>query len=377
MQRGSIILKSNAYYAVYRLPSGKQKWQHCGSGVKGKKAAKQYLADVLGQLAREGHSYREPQNAHFDEFAEKFLEQNSYRYKPSTVAVYRNLINARLVPYFGHASMRRAVTVEGVTAFVNHLLAEGVSVPSINAALNVLSAICTWAVRVDVLPRNPARQVVRPEDPNGEFTREVLSPTQMQTVIEKTPRGWKRNLVTIAVHTALRAGELAALKGASVESNSSELVVSATTWRRKVRDTTKNKKTRRVPMSAACLAAVRDQLTNRTPNTQDLLFCGEQGAVLDMSEVGAEVLKPALRRAGIVLPPKQDGWMVFRHSTISYWCAEGMPPATIIEISGHNSVQTLYKYYLHGVKEDRRRVTALMDALSTEGQTAAKKSRTA
>lgn len=372
MQHGSVVLKSHAYYAVYRLPSSKQKWVRCAS----KKAAKNYLADVLGQIAREGHAYREPQNAHFDEFAAKFLEQNAYRYKESTVAVYRNLINSRLLPYFGHSSMRRSVTVEGVTALTNYLLNSGVSISGVNQALNVLSAICSWAVKVDVLPRNPVVLVVRPTDPM-KFTREVLSPSQMQAVIEKTPRGWKRNLVTIAVHTALRAGELAALKGASVDFNSSELVISATTWRRKVRDTTKNKKTRRVPMSAACLAAVHDQLVNRTPNTQDLLFCGEQGAVLDMSEVGIEVLKPALRRAGIALPPKHDGWMVFRHSTISYWCAEGMPPATIVEISGHNSVQTLYKYYLHGVKEDRSRVTALMDALSDDGQTVGSESRTA
>ena len=371
MQRGSIILKSNAYYAVYRLPSGKQKWVRGES----KKACKQYLADVLGQLAREGHAYREPQNAHFDDFALKFLEQNSYRYKPSTVAVYRNVINARLVPYFGHASMRRAVTVEGVTAFVNHLLAERVSVPSINAALNVLSAVCTWAVKVDVLPRNPVRQVDRPTDAH-EFTREVLAAEQLQQVIKMTPTGWKRNLVTIAAHTALRAGEIAALRAESVDFSTQELVVSATTWRRQVQDTTKTGRVRRVPMSAAVLAAVRNQLTIRVPNSRDLLFCGEQGAVLDMSKVGQDVLQPALKRAGIALPPRQDSWMVFRHSTISYWCASGMPPTTISSITGHG-VQTLFQHYLHSVPTDRHKVVTLMDALSDEGQTTETETHTA
>lgn len=375
MQKGSIVQKGNAIYAVYRLPSGKQRWEATGSGAKGRKAAKQHLAEVLGEIAKEGYAYREPKNAAFDDFCDRFLEQNSYRYKASTLATYRRIIEARLKPYFGHSSMRRSLSVEGCIAFTNYLLSEGVSIVTTNHILTILSAVCSWAVKVDVLPRNPLKQVIRPKDPH-EFQRAVLAPEKIQQVILCTPKGWKRNLVVLAAHTAMRAGELAALKSGSVDFNSSELVVSATTWKRVVRDSPKNGKTRRVPMSAAVQAAVRDQLASRTPNTRDLLFCGAQGATLDMSVVGQEVLQPALKRAGIVLPEGQDTWMVFRHSTISYWCASGMPPATISSISGHR-IETLYKHYLHSVPQDRHKVATLMDALSSEGQTVGSESRTA
>lgn len=366
MQRGSVIAKGKRIYAVYRLPSGKQVWQPCGTGTgaAARKTAKLFLAETLGQIAKEGHAFREPQNAHFDEFCDKFLSDNAYRYKQSTVAVYRSLIEARLKPYFGHSSMRRSVTVEGCTAFTNHLLSAGVSIATTNHILTVLSAVCSWAVKVDVLPRNPVHQLVRPKNPQ-EFSRAVLSPTEIQAVINATPKGWKRNLVIVAAHTAMRAGEIAALTGASIDWNSLEVACSATAVRRRIQDSTKTGRSRRIPMSAAVQAAVRDQLAHRTPNDRGLLFCGTQGATLDMSKVGEDVLKPALQRAGIVLPPGQATWMVFRHSTISYWCASGMPPQTISSIAG-NSLEMLYKHYLHSVPQDRHRVAALMDDLSQE-----------
>ena len=364
--RGCIVERKTAtgvsrFAIKYRVPSGEQVFRTIGSS---RREAENALAIVLGRMAKEGRGFRKPKDAMFSIFVERFLKDNAYRYKPSTIATYRGVAKRHLIPYWGRSKMRDSVTVESVAAYIGHSLQQGMTIGTLNHSLDVLGAICSWAVKVDVMASSPVRQVVRPRDPSDGFERQVLSPEQMHKVIQMTPKGWQRNLVTIAAHTALRAGEIAALKSSSVDFSSSDLAISATTWGSRLQSTTKTGKSRRVAMSQAVQAAIRSQLTARMPNPSDLLFCTTTGAPLNMARVGNDVLKPALKRAGIALPDRQDGWMVFRHSTISYWCASGMPPAAIASISGHR-VETLYRHYLHGVTEDRKQAAVLMDALES------------
>lgn len=362
MARGSIVRRGESYIAVYRLPSGRQVWKSGGKGAKGRKAAERILAEALGQIAKDGQAYREPKDAKFSEFVERFFTDNAYRYRESTLTIYRSL-SKPLLDYFGAVKMRRGVNVENLTAYVRDALARGVSPAQVNRTLNVASAICEWAVKVDILPTNPVRSVRRPEEARS-HERVVLSPAQIQRVIQFTPTGWQRNLVTIAAHCALRAGELAALGVTSVDFSARELVVDKTIWRSKVMPNTKTGQVRRVPLSTAAMEAVQSQMNLRVPNGHDLLFTGARGGVLNMSRVGADVLAPALKRAGVVVPRGQDGWMLLRHSAISAWVASGkVDPATIAAIAGHVTVATTYKHYIHPHEDNRHEAADVMDGL--------------
>lgn len=364
MARGSIVLRGESYYAVYRLPSAKQIWRSGGKGAKGKRAAERILAEALGQIAKDGHAYREPKDARFADFVERFFADNAYRYRESTISIYRSL-SKPLVEHFGAVKMRKGVNVESVTGYVRAALAQGVSAGQVNRALNVLSAICEWAVAIDVLSSNPVKAVRRPRQ-RTEASRAILSPAEVRRVILFTPKGWQRNLVTIAAHCALRAGELAALTASCVDFASRELIVDKTVWRSRVMPNTKTGVARRCPLSTAAIEAVHGQLNLRASNEHDLLFTGPRGGVLNMSRVGTDVLVPALKRAGIVVPKGQDGWMLLRHSAISAWVASGkVDPATIASIAGHSTVATTYKHYIHAHANDRHKAADVMDEFST------------
>jgi len=359
------VQRGESHYAVYRLPSGKQVWRSGGAGAKGKKAAERILTEALGTIAREGHAYREPKDAKFGDFVERFFADNAYRYRESTLSIYRSL-SKPLLAYFGAAKMRKGVSVESVTGYVRDSLGRGSTPGQVNRTLNVMSAVCEWAVAVDVLPANPVKTVRRPKEQKYD-QRIVLSPTEIQRVIAFTPKGWQRNMVTIAGHCALRAGEIAALTVTSVDYSARELVVDKTVWRSKVMPNTKTGVVRRVPLSVAAMDALHSQMNLRVPNERNLLFTGARGGVLNMSRVGADVLVPALKRAGVVVPKGQDGWMLLRHSAISAWVASGkVDVATIAAIAGHSSVATTYKHYIHAHEDDRHKAATVMDALGEE-----------
>jgi len=81
--------------------------------------------------------------------------------KPKTRASYSSLLRTRVLPTWERISLGR-ITHEGVAWWVAGMATAGLSPSRIRQAVDVVSAVCDYAIRTDRLIRNPARGVRLP-----------------------------------------------------------------------------------------------------------------------------------------------------------------------------------------------------------------------
>ncbi len=68
-----------------------------------------------------------PQNANrirFNQFAEIWLERRRNAISPNTFSGYRNALDSRLIPYFGHIRLNK-ISADIITDYLNDLKADG------------------------------------------------------------------------------------------------------------------------------------------------------------------------------------------------------------------------------------------------------------
>jgi integrase len=210
-----------------------------------------------------------------------------------------------------------------------------VSAGTVIRELAYLSAIINHARRewgIHVV--NPVALVRRPESPKGRSR--VLTPEERERLLEALkPIGrrsvWMLPLVTLALETAMRRGELLALTWANVDLRN----------RLAVLDDTKNGDRRLVPLSSQAVAAL-----NAMPRSLD-------GRVFPMSFFSvAAAFGRALVRADLEDLRFHD----LRHTAITAM-AEKLP--NLIElaaVSGHKSLKMLQRYYHPSVQDLARKL---------------------
>ena len=99
----------------------------------------------------------------FDSFAKIYLEKQSVRIKPSTLAVKKEMIEHHLLPYFGKLKVND-INPQDVMNWQTELMkikknGKGYSKSFLKTIHNQLSAILNFAVRYYGLPSNPAGMV--------------------------------------------------------------------------------------------------------------------------------------------------------------------------------------------------------------------------
>lgn len=191
-------------------------------------------------------------------------------------------------------------------------------------------AIKEWGIG---LAFNPVSSIRRPSPGEGRNRR--LSNDEKNRLLVSVDEhsnpmlGW---IVRIALHTAMRQGEILSLTRDQVDSQ-----------RRVVRLTdTKNGSARTVPLSQAAIDVFRDALNNPIrPINCDLIFFGEPGKDGDRrSYTINRVWVTALKRAGINNFRFHD----LRHEATSRLVEAGLSDQEVAAITGHKSMQMLRRY---------------------------------
>jgi integrase len=100
-----------------------------------------------------------------------------------------------------------------------------VSPGSVVKELNVLKHILGLAVEWELIPVNPAVKVKSPSVPEGRAR--YLQPTELRAVLQECP-AWLRPIVGLAAFTAMRRGEILALRWLNVDLGGRRLMLSQT-----------------------------------------------------------------------------------------------------------------------------------------------------
>ena len=264
------------------------------------------------------------------EALERYLREITPEKKPSTQS--RETIRARVIAETSLAR-RSLASIKGsdVATFIRGRQAAGLGANAIRLDLALLSHVFTVAGSAWSMESlgNPVKRIrgQRPKLPGGRTRRLVDDEHQHLIEAASVDRGGKIGpLVTWAIETAMRRGEIAAMRWEHLDRRARVLLIPET----------KTGTPRRIPLSTAALA-VLDGLAQRI-----------DGRVWGMRPDSiSQAFERVCGAAGIEGLTFHD----LRHEATSRLFEKGLNPMEVAAITGHKTLQML-KRYTHLRAED-------------------------
>jgi integrase len=358
-QRGPV------WYAKYRLPDGRQVQKKLGpawtkrgrpsDGYFTKQTAQAQLDQILDEIRRGQHAGMVRTGATFRQAADEYLryiEEDRAR-KPSTVAGYRALVRAQLLPPFGKLPVE-SITTPMVESWITGL---EVAPATRTKAYVLMGGIMKRARKVYGLPFNPVSDVEKPPAPQASGDIEVFSPEEVMALVDAAASEQDAAIYLTAAFSGLRRGELIALRWRDIDIEGSTIRVRAS-YSDGALATPKSGKVRSVPM-APNVAETLTKLRRRPLWTadDDLVFVGRYGNFLDGRALRRRY-QDALDRADLRRLRFHD----LRHTFGTRVIAKA-DIRRVQEWMGHADVKTTMRYLHYAPrKDDAALVASAFDA---------------
>ena len=201
-------------------------------------------------------------------------------------------------------------------------------------------------MKVYRLPSNPMTLVERPRVRHSSEI-DVLSASEVRTLVRKTSTELYKALILTAAFTGLRMGELLALRWGEVDF-AAETIRVVRSFTIGGESSPKSGKPRSVPMVRE-VATILARLSQREHFTgdNDLVFVGVAGGHVDSKDLRAEY-KAALTRAGLRNLRFHD----LRHTFGTRAVEQAESILELKEWMGHANVQTTMRYLHYKSKAD-------------------------
>ncbi len=280
------------------------------------------------------------------------IDTAAHRVRDATLRSYESLVRVHIVPALGRVRLRELTATD-----VNRMLAGmmtgdgGVSAATANRARACLRTALASAVKAGLVPRNAAQLA----DARTERRARIVpyTPEQARHLIRETRDDWMGPLLTLALATGMRQGELLALRWSDVDIGARLVRVERTLgWRRGkdgrrevVFGDPKTEQSRRgVPLTGVAAAALERQrvMVDTFGVSSELVFPSMRGTPQD----GVNVTQRAKRlMAAAGLPEKR--FHDLRHSAASFLLAEGAELFVVKEVLGHSQISLTANTYGH------------------------------
>lgn len=222
----------------------------------------------------------------------------------STRKTYESLAKCHVLPYFGEREVS-SIKVSDVIRFRNKLDAQGLGRATVDKCISsVLGGPLSSAVADGLIPSNPVRALPRRKSSQRSHRRTVkyLEPEQVDAIEAHMPEPW-RIVLRFQVETALRIGEVAALRVRDVDLTHGVVHVSASMSKAGKAHLVPTKTAageRSVPLlSADTCRRLREVIVARGARGTDWLFSGPRGGKLHQDTYRNRVLRPAVEAAGL------------------------------------------------------------------------------
>ncbi len=275
--------------------------------------------------------------------------------KRSTLVDYANTLDNHAIPYFG-AMVLEQIGPEQIDGYVAEKMST-LSAKTIQNHLNLLGMILKTAKRWKRIRENPLDEVDGPkvEDPDTLIlTEDEIGALRKayRELAERNPEEaawWQltERMVIVALGTAVRRGELLALRWGDVDLLNRSLEVTRA-WVRNEMTTPKSRASRRtIHYGLKTAAALEEQYKVTAYKADDALVFGhpELGTPLDPSKLTSYYVKKALKAAGITKPIQP--WHGLRHTALTaYAVTEKSTPALVQARAGH-AQGSITERYIH------------------------------
>jgi integrase len=332
---------------MQRLAPAHTSGGRCPAGSLTRKMAEDALADYLADERRKvgQGEYGQPTSAvvTFNEAAVGYmrhLEQVNQR-EAATLRDYQGSLTRYLLPRFGEQAIG-SIQPRDLEAMRDELLAAGLSPRTVVRHLTVAHGVFKYAMRAHGLKTNPASSdlVDRPTVRyTGDF--DALDMEQLQALARAAATEQESTLYLMAAFTGLRQGELLALQWRDVDFANQRVLVrrSYSQVSREEKDA-KGHNVGSVPLMDELVGPL-DALSNRSTDSDDLVFCEPTGARLNSWTLRRRYYA-ALERAGLPRIRFHDLRHVFGSTAVKVF-----PLSDVQAMLRHAHITTTMRYIHH------------------------------
>jgi len=256
----------------------------------------------------------------------------------------------------------------------NEMMNNGVSANSVRNVGKLLSPFFVYAVKTDLIVKNPMLAVIAPKERKIDDTKRVLSKPDLYKIIEHAKDNPSAFIFVFLAFTGARQGEALALKNSDIDKKDKSIRINKSVshltingYYQPVVSTTKTiGSTREIPL----LSELNEMLSNHVilekekheklnlKHTQDsILFSSETGGYIE-----AKNLRRRFERMLNRLEIEQVTLHALRHTFCTILAENGVNLKTASELMGHSDVKTTLKIYTHVHKEEKKRsISTLSD----------------
>ena len=353
--------------AVLNTPTGRHRMSFYGATAK--EANDKKIAALADQ--NRGVMFADPKGLTVAEYLTRWLSDTArYQVSEGTFERYERTCRNHLLPFFERLRLRD-LTPAHVRAFKARKIEEGLNPNTVGVMQGVLSVALNQALDDGLIPSNPAARVKKAAA-RGESPMRALSSEEASRLISTAEGTRDEALITLALRTGMRQGELAALRWedldlSDVERGTVTVRRSADTRARTRISTTKTGEERRVGIGTRTVAALKAhkkrQLEERMAASlwadPGLVFPNTKGKIRRRDSV-MRSLRRLLAEAGL---PAKVRFHDLRHTAATLAIKQGIPIPTVSKMLGHSNPAMTLRRYAHVLDEMREDAARAMDDL--------------
>ena len=277
---------------------------------------------------------------------------NNERKTYSTKKGYESYLKNWIVPRWGECMLPRMEN--GIAVHVEDWLSAIRLSRGTKAKIrNIMSAVCSHAVRYGWMTTNPIRTVR--QSAKRERIIVPLTAQELQRLFaELQPR--ERALVLLDVPTGMRRGEVLATKWCDIDFEKKTLNIRKSIWHQHVGPVKTDESEKTMPLDDEMVADLL-RWRSLTPYAadQDWIFASERmrgRQPLWPEAIERNYIRPAAERAKIT---KHISWHVFRHTFSTLLAENDEDVKTVQSLMRHANSNITMNIYTHAVSSKKRR----------------------
>ncbi len=286
------------------------------------------------------------------QFLEYWLEDvHRVTIRAGTYEVYRIILDNHLIPELGHIKLQR-LTTQQVQSFYMKKLKEGFSSERVRTIHAVLHKALSHAKRIRLVGSNVCDDVEElPRQAQQEM--QPLTPEQAQVLLQKVREHRLEALLTLALTTGMRKGEILALRWQDIDLQKGDLQIRRTVnYRGRGRFIEGDPKTEKSKRKI-----VLPQFVVETFKRHRLVFSNKRGGFIVPMTLSNHFFQ-LLEEAGLPHIRFHD----LRHSAATLLLSLGVPAKVVQEILGHSNFGTTMNNYSHVLPSMQQEAMDKMDS---------------
>ncbi|MFD7920533.1 tyrosine-type recombinase/integrase [Streptomyces sp. NPDC059740] len=286
--------------------------------------------------------------------------------KKTTYAKYETHVRLYLIPHLGTKRLE-TLGVPDVRRMLTAVTSRA-SASTAKESHRVLRSALSAACREELINRNVAHLVPAPRVTPREMKPWTLEETA--TFLEAARSDPLYAAFVLAVALGLRRGEVLGLRWDDIDLNRRTLTVRSQlqrVQRELYADSTKNRRTRTIPVPLMCIAPLRWQRLRQAAlraaagprwESSDYVFTTRTGRPIEPRNISRSFERLA-DGAGLPRIRLHDT----RHGCATLLFAAGVAPRVVMEILGHSQIAVTMNIYTHVSDDSRREAMGHMDRL--------------